>query len=452
VELVEFLRRPEGKTLEFKRDLSSPDRILRTIVAFANTAGGTLLVGVDNSTRRVVGVSDPLEFEERVANLISDRVRPPLIPEVEILPWRRTHLLAIRIYPSSLRPHYLMDRGPEEGVFVRIGSTNRRADAPLIAELRRYALGRTFDEEPLPDLGPADIDVAAARAAFGTKRRLTHRALMTLGILTEHQNRLVPTVGGVLLFGKHRLRHFPDAWVQAGRFRGMDRRELIDFLEIRTSLPRAVDEAFAFVQRNVAREAVITGTRRAERWMVPLVAVREALVNAIVHCDYAQRGAPIRVAIFDDRLEVENPGLLPFNLTLEDIHRGISRLRNRVIGRVFHELGLIEQWGSGIQRITGACRDAGLDPPVFEELGVRFRVTLLARRRRAPVLDAVDQQIVAVLRKEGNLSTKELARRTGRSARATRGRLLSLVERGIVVEVGTSPTDPKRTYALAEGS
>ena len=90
-------------------------------------------------------------------------------------------------------------------------------------------------------------------------------------------------------------------------------------------------------------------------------------MNAVVHADYAQRGAPIRLAIFDDRLEEENPGLLPFGLTLEELPRGISRLRNRVIGRTFHTLGLIEQWGSGIQRMTAACRDAGLAPPTLDE-------------------------------------------------------------------------------------
>lgn len=82
--------------------------------------------------------------------------------------------------------------------------------------------------------------------------------------------------------------------------------------------------------------------------------VREATMNAIVHADYAQRGAPIRIALFDDRLEIENPGLFPFGLTIEDIQKGVSKLRNRVIGRIFQELGLIKHWGSGIQRMTVA--------------------------------------------------------------------------------------------------
>ena len=106
------------------------------------------------------------------------------------------------------------------------------------------------------------------------------------------------------------------------------------------------------------------------------MALREAIVNAVVHADYSQRGAPIRLAVFDDRVEIENPGLLPPGMTVDDLRRGVSKLRNRVIGRVFHELGLIEQWGSGIQRMSSACRDAGLPEPMLEELGSRFRLTL----------------------------------------------------------------------------
>jgi len=152
----------------------------------------------------------------------------------------------------------------------------------------------------------------------------------------------------------------------------------------------------------MSREAVIGPVRRVDRWTVPPVAVREAIINAIVHADYAERGSPIRVAVFDDRIEVENPGLLPLGLTIDDIRKGVSKLRNRVIGRVFHELGLIEQWGSGIQRMTAACQETGLPVPVLEEVGAQFRVC----------------------------------------ARATRTRLADLVQRGLVVEVGSGPQAP----------
>jgi ATP-dependent DNA helicase RecG len=150
VDFVEILKRPEGKTLEFKRDLSAPEGALRTIVAFANTAGGILLLGVEDGSRHVRGVSEPLDLEERLANLISDLIVPRLVPEIEILPWRRTQVLAVQVHPSPGRPHYLKREGLAGGVYVRVGSTNRRADPEMVEELRRFARGEAFDEQPMP--------------------------------------------------------------------------------------------------------------------------------------------------------------------------------------------------------------------------------------------------------------------------------------------------------------
>ncbi|HEY1341827.1 MAG TPA: ATP-binding protein, partial [Bryobacteraceae bacterium] len=282
--------------------------------------------------------------------------------------------------------------------------------------------------------------------------KITQQSFRALRVTTDHQGRQVPTVGGLLLFGVDRFDRFPDAWIQAGRFAGTDRSRLIDSAEIRSLLPRAAEEAVAFVQKHLMREAVIGSVRRQERWSAPPVAVREAVMNAIVHADYSQRGAPIRVAVFEDRIEIENPGLLPFGLTIEDIQRGVSKLRNRVIGRVFHELRLIEQWGSGIQRMTAACLEAGLETPKLEELGTHFRATILTSRTRKPKTDATDRKILDTLERGENVSTRVIARRIGLSERATRTRLQSLVSRGLVVEIGTGPHDPKRHYALARST
>ena len=102
-----LLSRHEGKTLEFKRDLSSPDGVLKAIVAFANTSGGILMVGVEDGTKKVKGVRDVLGEEERLANLIADSISPKLVPSMEVMPWRKTQVLAVEIYPSPNRPHYL---------------------------------------------------------------------------------------------------------------------------------------------------------------------------------------------------------------------------------------------------------------------------------------------------------------------------------------------------------
>lgn len=447
--LVELLKQREGKGLEFKRDLSLPDGVLRSLVAFANTAGGALLIGVEDKTRHVRGVKEPLAMEERLANLISDNIAPRLIPELEILPWRRrAHVLAVQVYPSHVRPHYLKGAGLENGVFVRVGSTNRRADPEMIEELRRFARGESFDEQPMPELDSEALDFRAASELFAPVRRLKRPDLETLRLVARHQGRTVPTVGGVLLFGKERERYFPDAWIQAGRFVGQDRSRIADTAEIRLHLPLSVEQAIAFVRKHDSRAAEIGFVRRTERWGLPPAAVREAVINTVVHAAYAQRGAPIRISIFDDRLEVENPGLLPFGLTIEDLHHSISKLRNRVLGRVFHALGLIEQWGSGIQRMTTACREAGLDAPLLEEIGTHFRVTLYTARKHPPRVDQVEQAILDALSAGKGLSTQQVATRIKRSPRATRTRLVSLVARGLVAEVGTSPQDPRRQYFL----
>lgn len=161
-DLEEILRRPEGKSLEFKRDLSSPAGVLKTIVAFANTSGGTLLIGVEDRSRHVRGVRDALDVEERLTSLVSDRIHPRLVPEIEMVPWRRTQVLVVQVYPSASRPHHLASEGPTRGTYVRVGSTNRRADAELMEEMRRFARGEAFDEQPMPGLDSEALDFRAA--------------------------------------------------------------------------------------------------------------------------------------------------------------------------------------------------------------------------------------------------------------------------------------------------
>ncbi len=449
MDLAATLRRPEGKTLEFKRDLSSPRGFLRTVAAFANTAGGTVVIGVADRSRDVRGTANTMDLEERAINLISDSIQPRILPDIEVLKYRDRQLLAVRVHPSAARPHFLRQAGLRSGTYVRVDSTNRQADAQLIAEMQRFAIGETFDEWPMPEVNSEAIDFRLASESFAPVRKLRRRNLETLRLLTPHQGRLVPTVGGMLLFGAERLDHFPDAWIQAGRFAGTDKAAILDHTRIDAPLIQAIDEAVAFVEKHSLRGAVIGRVRRRDRWSLPPAAVREAIVNAVVHADFSQRGAPIRIAIFDDRLEVENPGLLPFGLTLEDLPRGVSKLRNRVLGRVFHELGLVEQWGSGVQRMIDACRDDGLAAPVWEEIGFRLRVTLRTDSTRPARIDPRDRSILDLLEAGEGHGTRAIADAIGLSTRSTRTRLARLVKRGFVREVGTSPNDPKRRYLIA---
>jgi predicted HTH transcriptional regulator len=446
--LEEILARPEGKTLEFKRNLSSPRPALCTLVAFANSAGGRLVIGVEDGNKNVVGVEHPLDLERHVANLIADSIQPSLLPEIEIVPWRRLHVLVVQVHPSALRPHHLKAEGVERGTYVRLGSTNRRADAALIAELRRRVDLESYDEQPLSGLDSEVIDFAAASECFSEHRTLRRQDLRTLGLVVDTQGRTVPTIGGMILFGKDRLTRTPDAWIQVGYFASRDKTRLVDHAELREYPILAIDAAIRFVERNTRMGAEFGRLKRRDLPSVPPAALREALVNAVAHADYSQRGAPIRVAVFEDRIEIENPGILLPGLTVEELQEGVSRLRNRVIARTLKELRLIEQWGSGIQKMIAACSSAGLPPPEFVEIGLRFRVIIRTERVRPPAVDELERRLLAFVHAERR-STAEIAAHIGLTLRATQLRLAKLSERGLVVAVGSGPKDPRRKWMEA---
>jgi predicted HTH transcriptional regulator len=166
---------------------------------------------------------------------------------------------------------------------------------------------------------------------------------------------------------------FPDAWIQCGRFIGKDRADIFDHIDIHEHLPVAVERVMEFLKKHAMRGADFSELRRKDVWSIPLTILREAVVNAIVHADYSQRGAPVRIAFFNDRIEIENPGILLPGLTVEDMLQGVSRIHNHVIARVFRELDLIEQWGSGVRRVFREAEALGLPQPEIIEVGMRVR-------------------------------------------------------------------------------
>src|SRR3984893_12809207 len=134
--LEELLARPESKTLEFKENARSLPKIVQTVIAFANTAGGTLVIGIQDKTKNVIGVENILQDEERIASAIADSVSPTLLPNLQFISWRDKDVLIVTV-PHRPGPFYLKDKGEDEGVYVRLGSTNRIADAAFIAEIKR---------------------------------------------------------------------------------------------------------------------------------------------------------------------------------------------------------------------------------------------------------------------------------------------------------------------------
>lgn len=448
--IIEILKSPEGKSLEFKREFPSSVSLAKTAIAFANTSGGKIMVGIEDGTRRIVGVDNPLEIEEKLCSIITDLVTPQILPEIEILSYKNMQVVAIQIYPSPLKPHYLKAKGPSNGAYVRIGSTNRVADDRFIAEIQRSVLNQSYDEQPFLDESVDNIDTDKLLNLYEPIKKINQRDLITLRLVTEYHGKVVPTFGGIILFGKNRLDYFPDAWFKVGRFNGKTKEKIIDTLDIKSYPVIAVEEAINFVKKHAMVGIEIDTAKHQEKWNIPMEAIREAIINAVVHADYSQSGSLIRVSIFQDRIEIENPGLLPFGISLNDIKYGVSKLRNRAIGRIFRDLKLIEQWGSGIQRILSVCKELKLKEPIFEEIGTNFRVTIYIIPDSKPDIDETDQKILALLRKQDGLSTSYISSAINLSPRSTRTRLSNLVRKGFIVDVGVSKNDPTKSYFLKD--
>ena len=371
----ELITSAEGKTLEFKRDLSSLPPILKTLVAFANTSGGTLVIGIGDDGA-VVGIADALREEERLASSVADGIRPAMTPDIDLASHDGKTLLIVHV-PHWRGPFYLRAEGPQDGVYVRLGSTNRHAGPELLAELQRSLAGLSFDQMPCADLSADDLDPERIRRYFAAiGREVSQEHLESLGVLVAQAGRLTPSHGGLILFGRDapRQRLFPEARVSCARFRGAERVDFLDRLDIEGTVLEALEETPKFIRRNTRMAARIVTMRRQDIPEYPDIALREVLVNAVAHADYSLTGMRIRVAIYADRLEVENPGMLPFGMTLDDLKAGVSRIRNRVIVRVLRELGMVEEWGTGYRRVTQACEAGGYPPPMWQELGAALRV------------------------------------------------------------------------------
>ncbi len=440
-----FLAHGEGKILEFKENANSIDGIVKTVIAFANTAGGTLIIGIRDKTREVVGVANSLREEERLASAITDSVMPLLVPDIEIYSYRERELIVIRV-PHAAGPYYLKAEGSEKGVYIRFGSTNRKADREMVSSLRLFASNLTYDELPLPK---GEVDWESVKKAFSwVKKRPTEKTCEMLGVFSSRSGRLSPTIGGVLLFDLGRLKLLPDSTVRCARFSGTTKERILDQIEIETPLPFAIQEAIQFIERNTRLEGKIGRVLREDIPEYPPFVIREAVINAFLHSDYSMKGCHIQIAIFDERIEITNPGGFPFGQTLEKALAGFSLLRNRVIGRVFRELNLIEQWGSGLQRMFSICHRQGLKLPEIVELNNQCRITLFSTRiKKAKQLPWVEI-LVRYLKKEKFINTKTAAKVWEVSDRAARDRLKIMLEEGLLQRIATSEKDPRAIFVL----
>jgi len=381
-----FWEQPESRRLEFKEALPKGDQLARSVVAFANGAGGKVVFGVRNEPRRIVGIPEDKLFllEERISSLIFDRCAPIIIPEIYIQAVEGNSLLVVEIFPGPQKPYYLKSKGKHKGTYIRIGSSNRPASHEMLETLERQRRKISFDALPVQDVSLEELDLDRFKRDYrkATGRHLQDSHLKNMGLFVEEQNRLWPANAAVLLSDSPaRKRLFPYAKIECARFKGTDTKVFLDQASIDEPIYAAIEPCLTFIKKNIALGSRIGEVFREDRWEYPLEAVREAIANAIIHRDYSILGSDIKVAIFDDMLEITSPGPLPDTLPIEELGTGRSEIRNRVLAPVFKDLKLIEAWGTGIQRIRNELVPYPEIELILQEAGYAFQVQLLRKKK-----------------------------------------------------------------------
>ncbi|WP_028573654.1 RNA-binding domain-containing protein [Desulfonatronovibrio hydrogenovorans] len=433
----ETIKSPEGRTLEFKSQVPGKlDSILRTVIAFSNGSGGEIIIGIDDD-RNIIGIDqDPFDLEERLASSIHDRIAP--VPGVffQTISIDRNVLFRIKVLPGPNKPYYLKSKGPEKGTYIRVGSTNRLADEWVLADLRRQGRNRSLDEEVETRFG-CEVFSSQVFSRYMQWRGLQAQAdleyLVKEKLAVRYNGSCHPTVGGLLLFSEI----LPEPYAYAGfavvRYSGDSRSSLVHSQAISCALLDMPGMVLDAVGAYLGSKVEISGLHREEQLDIPLLALRESIVNAICHRDYAMQGSQSKVEVFADRVEVISPGTLPTGIAVADLGLGASEIRNRQIVKIFRKAGYIEQLGTGIIRMRESCRDAGLAEPRFEEVGSYFKVTFFkAQNTLPPDLKAVYD----FLRKHGEQSSSQIAASLDIHQNTAIKRLNKLLDAGLVVKKG----------------
>jgi ATP-dependent DNA helicase RecG len=362
--LNDLILKGESKTLEFKLNLPTNKNIARSIIAFSNTSGGKLIIGIDDD-KNIVGINEEniFELQDKVSSIIYDSCSPNIIPEIYTLNSDNKLLLVIEVFRGNLLPYYLKSEGKNEGTYIRVGATNRKAGFENIIELERQKRNISFDEEINHDFDYEDLDLKTLYERFeSVGKKLDEKKLENLKLIKKEASKTYPTNALLIILGK-----LPHTIVKCARFKGVTMDLFIDKKEYQSDIFTTLENTQNFILNHINLRGEIKGLYRTDTYEIPLVALREALINALIHRDYVNSGRDIKVGIYDDIVNIVSPGSFPNTITKEDIQNGRSETRNKVIANIFKELGLIEQWGSGIKRIKNICLEYELKEPIIDE-------------------------------------------------------------------------------------
>ena len=387
-ELLKLIAAGESETVEFKREMDRAERLARETVALANRQGGIVLIGVDDD-RTVHGVTLQPGYEEWVANVGAQTIDPPLRLTCVERTLQGKSVLAVHVPRGPHKPYCVREGEHRCIVYIRHGATSRPATREEIGGLYQEGGGLDFDLSPVLGATVADLNMDLVEEYARGKLRISldelptelSQQLANWKILVEQNGERKVTLTGMLFFGDQPGDFLPQARLWLKRFRGLttDTGEWYPGKEIDAPVPRAIEEAIEFVKSYTVVEET-RGLKRVQKVEYIEEVVREALVNAIAHRNYIRRGSRIHVSMFDDRIEIRNPGPLPNGVTLDNIRFGVQATRNPTIVRYLRAYGYWEGDGLGVPRMIGLCRENGIREPSFSQMGDHVIVTVYSRR------------------------------------------------------------------------
>jgi len=364
----------EGELIEFEEKISK-DNFLKKVVGMTNTKGGEIYLGVRDD-KEIVGIN----ITDRLKESIQDQCnacREPISVSFNTMKKDERDILIVKIPKGKFLPHMT----PDGKVFIRTGAITRIATPQEIHNLVKSSGYVKFESLPVRDASLDDFD---GDKIVGFKQRLSDETrekirsldnndfLLNIGAIVKDDGKLVPTTTGLLFLAENPQKFVSHSRIVAVRFKGTVPVEVIDRSLISGSLVELIEESIKFTRRNTRNAMKIVGTQRIDIPEYPMAAIREGVVNAVAHREYITDNSPVQVYIFDDRIEITNPGIpeTPANKLI-----GIHKPRNENICKLLSITKYVEGLGTGIGRMNEQMINHGLQPPVIDYRQTSFCIT-----------------------------------------------------------------------------
>lgn len=416
----------EDKNIEFKREYV--DDIKKTLIAFANTDGGNLYIGIDDAGNAIeIDNTDGAMLQ--VANVIRDAIKPDLTMfcDISLETVQNKSVIKITVNRGTARPYYLAAKGIRpEGVYVRQGASSVPASESMILSMIKETAGDSYEEARslIQDLtfDEANEIFKMKNVSFGDAQK------RSLGLIGEDG-----TYTNLALLLSDQCTHT----VKIAVFEGDQKAIFKDRREFSGSLLKQLNDAYQFIDQFNHTHAHTEGLYRVDKRAYPIEAIREALLNAIVHREYSFSASTL-ISIFDNRIEFVSIGGLARGISQSDILLGISIARNKKLADVFYRLHLIEAYGTGMPKIMGTYKEYGIEPNI-EISDNAFKITLpntntiVANIKHE--LTENEQGVLAVL-KQGIKSRPEIQKALGFSQTTAIVTISNLIDKGLIVKVG----------------